>query len=120
MFVIANRFKIKPGFEEAFEARFRNRAHLVESMPGFIKWELHRPIGEGYYASVTYWESRAHHDAWRESDAFRQAHQHSGAVEREMFAEPNVLEMKEVIQSSYPAEAFLENLRKLHRTTYTG
>jgi heme-degrading monooxygenase HmoA len=112
MFVIANRFKVNPGYEAAFEERFRRRVHLVERMPGFIKWELHRPVGDGWYASVTYWESRAHHEAWRQSDAFKTAH--GDRPPEGMFAAPNRLEMAEVVQSSYPPPAFAEALRQLH------
>jgi heme-degrading monooxygenase HmoA len=112
MFVIANRFKVNPGYEGAFEQRFRHRAHLVEGMPGFVKWELHRPVGDGWYASVTYWESREHHEAWRRSEAFATAHRDTPPPG--MFAAPNVLEMTEVALSSYPTQAFTEALRQLH------
>ena len=63
MFVIANRRKVNAGYEDMFEELFRHQAHLVEGMPGFFKWELHRPLGDGWYVSITYWESRQHHDA---------------------------------------------------------
>jgi heme oxygenase (mycobilin-producing) len=112
MFVIANRFKVNPGYEAAFEERFQNRVHLVEGMPGFIKWELHRPVGDGWYASITCWESRQHHEAWRNSEAFQRAHRDTPPGG--MFTQPNTLEMWEIVQSSYPPQAFIEALHQLH------
>jgi heme-degrading monooxygenase HmoA len=63
MFVVANRFKVNYGYEDMSEERFRQCTHLVEGTARFIKWELHRPIGDGWYASITYRECRAHHEA---------------------------------------------------------
>jgi heme-degrading monooxygenase HmoA len=109
MFVIVNRFKVNAGYEDMFEELSLHRAHLVECMPGFFKWELHRPLGDGWYASITYWESRQHHDVWQRSDAYKIAH-HEKPPEG-MFAAPNVLEMTEVVQSSYSPQAFLDAMR---------
>jgi heme-degrading monooxygenase HmoA len=75
-------------------------------MPGFFKWELHRPLADGWYASITYWESRAHHEAWRRSEAFRTAHRDKPP--KDMFAAPDAPEMTEVVESSYSPQAFLE------------
>ena len=108
MFVVANRFKVNAGYEAMFEDLFLHRAHLVESLPGFFRWELHRPLGDGWYASITYWESREYHEAWQRSEAFQAAHEEKPP--RGMFAAPNVLEMSEVVQSSYSPRAFLDAL----------
>jgi heme-degrading monooxygenase HmoA len=109
MVVVANRFKVTPGYEAMFEERFLQRAHLVEGMPGFFKWELHRPLGDGWYASMTYWENHAHYEAWRCSEAFKMAHRDKPP--KGMFATPNVLEMTEVVQSSYSPHAFFDAFR---------
>ena len=69
-------------------------------------WELHRPVGDGWYASITHWESRAHYDAWRRSQAWKRAPRDQ-ALEG-MFATPSELEMTEVVQSSYSPLAFLD------------
>jgi heme-degrading monooxygenase HmoA len=106
MFAIANRCRVNPEYEAMFEELSLHRAHLIEGMPGFLKWELHRPLGDGWYASITYWESRAHHEAWRRSEAFMTAHRDKPP--KDMFAVLGVLEMTEVVQSSYSPEAFLE------------
>lgn len=109
IFVVADRFKVNPGYEEMCEERFLHSVHLVEGVPGFFKWELHRPIGDGWYASITCWESRAHHDAWRRSQLSTTLHREEPPTG--MFAAPPVREMAEVVQSSYSPLAFLDALR---------
>jgi heme-degrading monooxygenase HmoA len=109
IFVVADRFKVNPGYEEMCEERFLHGVRMVEGVPGFFKWELHRPIGDGWYASITCWESRAHYDAWRRS-------QSSTMLRRDeppagMFAAPTVREVAEVVQSSYSPLAFLDAMR---------
>ena len=37
MFVVTNRIPVASGHEADFEDRFRNRAHLIDQSPGFIK-----------------------------------------------------------------------------------
>jgi heme-degrading monooxygenase HmoA len=56
MFVVANRFKVNAGCEAMFEDLFLHGAHPVENMPGFFRWELHRPLGDGWYTSIIYWK----------------------------------------------------------------
>jgi heme-degrading monooxygenase HmoA len=36
MIVVTNRIPVAAGHEKEFEDRFRNRAHLLDSSPGFI------------------------------------------------------------------------------------
>ena len=37
MFIVTNRIPVAAGHEEDFEERFRNRAHLIDQHPGFVK-----------------------------------------------------------------------------------
>ncbi|NIV75302.1 MAG: antibiotic biosynthesis monooxygenase, partial [Gammaproteobacteria bacterium] len=43
MIVVTNRIPVAAGHEIDFEERFRNRAHLIDQSPGFIRNEVHRP-----------------------------------------------------------------------------
>lgn len=43
MIVVTNRIPVARGHEIDFEDRFRNRVHLVDKSPGFIRNEVHRP-----------------------------------------------------------------------------
>ena len=101
MITVANRIYVLPEYGEAFEARFRERAGLVDGMPGFVSNMVLRPVNEGDpYVVFTTWESRADFLNWVRSDAFVKGHAQSGTLPREAFAEPNVLEMHEVVQDS--------------------
>ena len=42
MIVVTNRIPVASGHEIDFEDRFRNRVHLVDQAPGFIRNEVHR------------------------------------------------------------------------------
>ena len=46
MITVANRIYVSPEYVEEFEERFRNRAGLVDGMPGFIINQVLRPVNE--------------------------------------------------------------------------
>lgn len=113
MFVVTNRIPVAEGHEEAFEDRFRNRTHLIDRAPGFVKNLVMRPVqrrfnhqtGEweeepeqGFYLVQTYWESEQAFWDWTNSESFRIAH--SNRPPAEMFAGSNVLEIHRVILST--------------------
>jgi heme-degrading monooxygenase HmoA len=101
MIAVANRIYVNPEYGEEFEARFRDRAGLVDQMPGFILNQVLRPVNEGDpYVVWTLWETREHFDAWVRSDAFREGHARSGTLPKEAFSGPNKLEMHEVVMDS--------------------
>jgi heme-degrading monooxygenase HmoA len=118
MFVVTNRIPVSEGHEADFEERFRKRAHLIDSSPGFIRNEILRPVtrrmdhktGEwvesttpGHYLVMTQWKSEDDFWAWTKSESFRAAH--SNRPPAEMFAGPNVLEIHEIIQTTEHADA---------------
>lgn len=114
MIVVTNRIPVAPGWEAKFEERFRDRAHLVDRSPGFIRNEVHRPrpmkldhaTGEWspdpdrevFYEVKTWWRSFEDFVAWTKSPAFAEAHRNRPP--REMFAGANVLEIHEVFLST--------------------
>lgn len=101
MITVANRIYVHPEYHEAFEARFKDRAGLVDGMPGFVANHVLRPTEAGApFVVLTFWESHEHFRAWTESDAFRQGHARSGSLPREAFAGKNVLEVHEVVSSA--------------------
>jgi heme-degrading monooxygenase HmoA len=117
MIIVTNRIPVSPGYEEEFEERFRNRAHLIDKSPGFIENRILRPVkrrfdhatggwkdteDQTYYRVETFWESEEHFWDWTRSDSFRQAH--SNRPPAEMFAGPNVLEIHEIAISTVKAE----------------
>ena len=101
MITVANRIYVNPEFADAFEQRFRDRAGLVDGMPGFVSNQVLRPVNEGDpYIVFTTWQSREDFLNWVRSDAFTKGHAQSGQLPKEAFTGPNALEMHEVIQDS--------------------
>ena len=114
MIVVTNRIPVAEGHESDFEDRFRNRVHLVDQAPGFIRNEVHRPRPvrldheagrfvddperEGYYEVKTWWRSFEDFEAWVKSPAFAEAH--ANRPPREMFRGPSMIEVHEVFLST--------------------
>jgi heme-degrading monooxygenase HmoA len=118
MFVVTNRIPVTKAHESEFEDRFRNRAHLIDRAPGFIKNQVLRPVQrrfshqtgtfeetaeQGYYLVQTTWENEQAFWDWTRSESFRIAH--SNRPPAEMFAGPSALEVHEVILSTDRREA---------------
>jgi heme-degrading monooxygenase HmoA len=117
LIVVTNRIPVAPGWEEKFEERFAQRAHLVDQSPGFVRNEVHRPRpmkfsheagrfiadpeGGGYYEVKTWWRTLDDFNGWVNGPLFREAH--SNRPPAEMFAGKNVLEVHEVFLSTDPA-----------------
>lgn len=81
MFIAMNRFKVKPGSEEAFEQVWKGRDSRLQDMPGFIEFHLLRGASQEdhtLYSSHTMWESRQAFEDWTKSEAFRHAHRNAG------------------------------------------
>jgi len=101
MITVANRMYVSPEYREQFEDRFRQRAGLVDGMPGFIANHVLRPTKDGEpYVVLTFWDSREAFEAWTSSDAFRQGHARSGALPKEAFNGQGGLEVHEVLEFS--------------------
>ena len=101
MYLTMNRFRVKPGCEEAFEAVWAGRETKLPEVPGFVSFHLLKgPEREGYrlYASHTAWESEAAFLAWTKSEAFRKAHAGAGG-HKELYAGPPELEVFESVQA---------------------
>ena len=47
MITVANRIYVASEYQDEFEERFRNRARLVDGMPGFISNQVLRPVNDG-------------------------------------------------------------------------
>ena len=81
MFIAMNRFHVKKGSEDAFEAIWLKRDTYLERVPGFVEFHLLRgPEAENYtlYSSHTVWKTKADFEAWTRSEEFRAAHARAG------------------------------------------
>ncbi|MEV4422007.1 antibiotic biosynthesis monooxygenase [Patulibacter sp. NPDC049589] len=70
-----NAIEVDPERGPELEQRFAQRASEVETMPGFLSFELLRPTaGETRYFVYTRWESEEDFQAWVKSAAFTRGH----------------------------------------------
>ena len=76
-----NAISVPPQASEELERRFAARAGTVEKSPGFLGFQLLRPVqGEDRYFVVTHWADEESFAAWRDGDA-RAAHAGEGSGE---------------------------------------
>ncbi|MEU0542441.1 antibiotic biosynthesis monooxygenase [Nocardia sp. NPDC005978] len=69
-----NAIEVPEGAGPELEKRFAARAHAVENSPGFLGFQLLRPVaGDQRYFVVTQWDSESSFEAWRDGPA-RSAH----------------------------------------------
>ncbi|HEX2623021.1 MAG TPA: antibiotic biosynthesis monooxygenase [Phototrophicaceae bacterium] len=98
MFVVCNRVVINPEHVDAFEERFLSRAGLVDTMPGFVSFQLLRPVkaDDGYMVMVT-WETKADFQAWMKSQEFKDGHARTGSLPQGTFMGAQSIEHYELI-----------------------
>jgi len=103
MYIAMNRFKVRPDATDAFEKRWLDRETHLETLPGFVEFNLLRgPEKEDHvlYASHTIWRSKEDFVQWTKSEAFRAAHANAGQAKREeIYLGPPVFEGFESLQT---------------------
>ncbi|MEE6311717.1 antibiotic biosynthesis monooxygenase [Plantactinospora veratri] len=103
-----NAIEVPEGAGAELERRFAARQGAVENSPGFLGFELLRPVsGESRYFVYTKWESEAAYQAWASGPA-RQAHargpadgESGGEQPRPVASGATLLEF-EVVQQATP------------------
>jgi heme-degrading monooxygenase HmoA len=97
-----NAIEVPEGAGPELERRFGARHGSVESAPGFLGFELLRPVaGDKRYFVYTKWETEEDFQAWRDGPAMEA---HSGARAQPVASGSSLLEF-EVVQSADPAPA---------------
>ncbi len=90
-----NAISAPPQAHEELEKRFSNRAHTVDGTPGFLGFQLLRPVkGEDRYFVVTQWEDEESFAAWRDGDAIKA---HSGERAKPVSSGADLLEFEVVL-----------------------
>lgn len=96
-----NAIQVPPGAGPELEKRFANRAHTVDSSPGFLGFQLLRPVrGDDRYFVVTQWESDEAFQAWATG---RSAEAHAKSSENPVATGANLLEFEVVLDVAGPA-----------------
>ena len=90
-----NAISVPPQAHEELERRFAARAHTVDGSPGFLGFQLLRPVkGEDRYFVVTHWEDEASFEAWRDGSA---AAAHAGQRTEPVASGADLLEFEVVL-----------------------
>ncbi len=82
MYIAMNRFRIKPGHEQDFIDIWKNRDSHLESVPGFISFNLLQGESKEDHtlmSSHAVWQDKAAFEGWLKSDAFKKAHANAGS-----------------------------------------
>ena len=96
-----NAIEVPEGSGPELEKRFAARHGSVDSAPGFLGFELLRPVkGEDRYFVYTRWESEEDFQAWASGPA-KEAH--AGEAKNPVASGSSLLEF-ELIQESKPEE----------------
>ena len=97
MFVTMNRIFVNTDYTELFEQRFKERAHEVDKMKGFVRNVVLRPKSEEHpYVIMTFWETEDDFKTWVNSEAFIKGHAKSGTLPKEAFSTDSHLETFDV------------------------
>ncbi len=74
-YVAINVLTVPEGGGALLEERFGARKGAVDGSPGFLSFELLRPVsGTADYLVLTRWRSREDFEAWTASQSFRHGH----------------------------------------------
>ncbi|MEM7566342.1 MAG: antibiotic biosynthesis monooxygenase [Pseudomonadota bacterium] len=109
MYLVMNRFHVRPGAEAAFEEVWLTREVHLHTVPGFAGFQMLRggKVEEGgthaytLYASHTAWENEAAFLGWTRSQAFRDAHRGAGK-HGDLYVGGPKLETFETLQTVHP------------------
>lgn len=95
-----NAIEVPAGSGPELERRFASRLHAVDGQPGFLSFELLRPVaGETRYFVVTHWATEEDFQAWLTGPA-KEAH--SGERARPVGTGSSLLEFEVVQRSTAP------------------
>ncbi|SEQ67478.1 Heme-degrading monooxygenase HmoA [Amphritea atlantica] len=99
MYIAMNRFRIKPGHEQDFIEIWKNRDSHLESVPGFVSFNLlqgETKEDHTLMSSHAVWQDKAAFEGWLKSDAFKKAHANAG-TRRDIYLGPPQFEGFETV-----------------------
>jgi heme-degrading monooxygenase HmoA len=74
-FVVRSRFVIANRMVDQVRAAFRNRPHLVDDAPGFVRMEVLSPADRSEEIwLMTYWSDAESYRQWHGSHMYRESH----------------------------------------------
>lgn len=97
-----NAIEVPEGAGPELEKRFAARLHAVDSQPGFLGFELLRPVsGDNRYFVYTKWESEDAYQAWAKGPAIQA---HAGQRANPVASGASLLEF-EVVHQAGPQQS---------------
>ncbi|MBC6976103.1 antibiotic biosynthesis monooxygenase [Bacillus sp. Xin] len=101
-FIVCNNISVTDEGRPVFENRFKNRAGLIESEPGFQAIRVLRPLSNDTYVIMTMWETEQNFKDWTESRSFENAHkkrhaQASTEPQKSIFSRPSFVTTFDVL-----------------------
>ncbi|MCU7940796.1 MAG: antibiotic biosynthesis monooxygenase [gamma proteobacterium symbiont of Bathyaustriella thionipta] len=99
MYIVMNRFRIVIGREETFIDMWQERESQLETVPGFISFNLLEGESDHnatLFISHSRWKSAEDFSNWTKSDACRQAHANAGK-NRNIYLGPTEFEAFNVV-----------------------
>lgn len=99
MYIAMNRFRIAIGNEDTFIKIWQDRETQLDSVPGFINFNLLQGKSDDQatlFASHSSWNSAEDFINWTKSEAFRQAHANAGQA-KDIYLGPPQFEGFEVV-----------------------
>lgn len=99
-----NAISVGEGRGAELEKRFSERAREVESMPGFLGFQLLRPTaGEQRYFVVTEWDSEESFRNWVSSSEFRRGHARPAGPDGPVSSHADLLEFEVALSAGIHA-----------------
>jgi heme-degrading monooxygenase HmoA len=75
VFVALSRFTVANGMSDEVRQAFRDRPHLVDGAPGFLRMEVLTPMDEpDEFWLITWWSDEASFQAWHGSHHHHESH----------------------------------------------
>ncbi|MDA0978226.1 MAG: antibiotic biosynthesis monooxygenase [Proteobacteria bacterium] len=74
-FMALSQFTVMPGREDSVAEAFRQRPHLVDRAPGFIRMEVFRPEDSPReFWLMTWWRDRVSYENWHNGHHYLDSH----------------------------------------------
>lgn len=76
MHIVISQFEVENDLEHEVKQAFRQRPHLVENAPGFIRLDVISPHDNpAEIMLITYWQQQTDYETWHKSHHYKDAHQ---------------------------------------------
>ncbi len=91
-FVALSKFEIANGMIEEVRSAFRNRPHLVDGAPGFLRMDVISPVeAPAEIWLITHWTDEASYRSWHRSHVYRESH---GGIPKGLKLRPQGTELR--------------------------